>query len=71
LLAEAGIESLDELHHLGAVKAYLRAKVLRPKRVSLNLLWALAAGLEDRDWRTLSLDEKASLLHEVRRLGQP
>ena len=68
MLAEAGISSLDELRELGAVKAYIRVKSLRPKSVSLNLLWALAAGLEDRDWRELDVAEKGSLRADVRSL---
>lgn len=68
MLAEAGIRTIDELQELGAVRAYIRVKALRPKSVSLNLLWALAAGLEDRDWRELSAEEKASLSAEVQRL---
>jgi DNA transformation protein and related proteins len=66
MLAEAGIHTLDELEALGAVKAYARVKVLRPKVASLNLLWALAAGLEDRDWRALTPDEKAALVGELK-----
>lgn len=65
LLAEAGIRTIAELRLLGAAKAYRRVK----GRASLNLLWAMAAGLEDRDWRTITEPEKASLLAEVRRLG--
>ncbi|MCB1376840.1 MAG: TfoX/Sxy family protein [Alphaproteobacteria bacterium] len=68
MLAEAGIRTLDELAALGAVKAYARVKALRPKFASLNLLWALAAGLEDRDWRELSPEEKDALVAEVRAL---
>lgn len=68
MLTEAGIVTLDELKELGAVKAYVRVKSLRPKFASLNLLWALAAGLEDRDWRDLTALEKQSLIGEVRGL---
>jgi DNA transformation protein and related proteins len=68
MLVEAGIQTLDELRELGAVRAYLRVKALRPKSASLNLLWALAAGLEDRDWRELSSDEKEALIAEVKAL---
>lgn len=66
MLAEAGIRTLDELQELGAVRAFVRVKSLRPKSASLNLLWAIAAGLEDRDWRELTKAEKASLLDQVR-----
>ena len=68
MLAEAGIHDLDELKELGAVRAYMRVKSLRPKSASLNLLWALAAGLDDRDWRELSKMEKDVLIAEVRAL---
>ena len=68
MLAEVGIRTLDELRELGAVRAYVRVKALRPKSASLNLLWALAAGLEARDWRDLTKDEKAGLLAELRAL---
>lgn len=67
MLAEAGIRTIDELEELGAVRAYIRVKALRPRVASLNLLWGLAAGLDDRDWRELSNEEKASLRAEVRR----
>ena len=68
MLAEAGIATLAELEELGAVKTYARVKALRPKSASLNLLWALAAGLEDRDWRELTKEEKEKLLTEVKAL---
>ena len=68
MLAEAGIATLDELEVLGAVKAYARVKTLRPKFASLNLLWSMAAGLEDRHWNDLSTDEKSALLAELKAL---
>lgn len=68
MLAEVGIRTVDELEQLGPVKAYLRVKALRPRSASLNLLWALAAGLEDRDWRDLSAAEKALLIAEMKSL---
>jgi DNA transformation protein and related proteins len=65
VLAEAGIRTIAELRHLGPAKAYARAKTLAPKSVSLNLLWAVAAGLDDRDWRELTQSEKDSLLAQI------
>lgn len=62
LLAEAGITTIAELRMLGAVKAYKRVE----DKASLNLLWAIAAGLADRDWRTLTAKEKGSLLAQIR-----
>jgi DNA transformation protein and related proteins len=64
LLAEAGIRTIAELRLLGAAKAYRRVR----DKASLNLLWAIAAGLEDHDWRDLTQKEKDSLLAEVRLL---
>jgi DNA transformation protein len=69
ILAEAGIRTIAELRMLGPVKAYQRAKALKPRLVSLNLLWAIAAGLQDRDWRELTPKEKDSLLAQIRRIG--
>jgi DNA transformation protein and related proteins len=69
ILAQAGIRTIAELRLLGAAKAYSRAKAFAPRSVSLNLLWAIAAGLEDRDWRELNAREKASLLAQIRLLG--
>ncbi len=65
LLAQSGVRTIAELRLLGPAKAYRRVK----DKASLNLLWAIAAGLEDRDWRDLSAEEKKSLLAQVRRLG--
>jgi DNA transformation protein and related proteins len=70
MLIEAGVLTVGELRRLGPVKAYARVKALAPKRASLNLLWAMAAGLDDRDWRALSPAEKQSLLVEFRGLGR-
>ena len=66
MLAEAGIYSVDELREIGAVKAYARVRQLRSRGASLNLLWSMAAGLEDRSWNDLSTDEKDALLAELK-----
>lgn len=68
MLAEAGIGSVDELREIGAVKAYARVKQMRSRGASLNLLWSMAAGLEDRGWNDLSKDEKAALMSELKAL---
>ncbi len=67
-LHAAGIGTIDELAEIGAVRAFLRVQSSQPKGVSLNLLWALAAGLENRDWRELWPDEKQRLRDEVKAL---
>ena len=69
ILAQAGIATVAELRLIGPAKAYRRAKSFAPAKVSLNLLWAIAAGLENRDWHEISDEEKRSLLAQVRGLG--
>lgn len=63
-LREAGITTIADLKHFGPVVAYRLVKQRQPK-ASLNLLWALAAGLDGKDWRELSEEEKEDLKRRV------
>ena len=63
-LREVGITTIGELERMGAEAAYRLVKQHQPK-ASLNLLWALAAGLADRDWRELSEEQKEELRRQV------
>lgn len=63
-LREAGIHTMADLERLGPVVAYQLLKRRQPK-ASLNLLWALAAGLAEKDWRELSEGEKEKLRRAV------
>jgi len=63
-LREVGVNTRSDLARLGPALAYRLVKQQRP-RTSLNLLWALAAALNDRDWRELSTDDKEKLLQAV------
>ena len=63
-LREAGIGTIFELERLGPVLAYRIVRQRQPK-ATVNLLWALAAGLQHRDWRELSDDEKAELQRQI------
>ena len=63
-LREVGIATRADLDDAGPVFAYQLVRGRRPK-ASLNLLWALAAGLRDLDWRELSDDQKAQLRAEL------
>ena len=63
-LRDAGITTIVELERLGPVAAYRLVKHLQPK-ASLNLLWALAAGLKGEDWRQLSDASKQQLRKEL------
>ena len=67
-----GVTALDELVKAKkrwgvsvAALAYRLVKQRQPK-TSLNLLWAMAAGLADKDWLELSVEEKEKLLAEVK-----
>jgi len=59
-LREAGITTIAELERLGPVVAFRLVKQHQPK-ASLNLLWAMAAGLKGKDWRVLSETTKMRL----------
>jgi hypothetical protein len=63
-LRDVGIHTEQDLRQVGPVFAYLLVKRAEPK-TSLNLLWALAAALEDRDWRELDPRQRESLLDQV------
>ncbi len=63
-LREIGVHTRADLERLGPVFAYRLVKQRQPS-TSLNLLWAMAAALTDRDWREVSADERAKLRREA------
>lgn len=63
-LREAGITTIADLERLGPVVAYRLVKQHQPK-ASLNLLWALAAGLKGKDWREIPEATKQQLRKEA------
>lgn len=65
-LREAGFRTVDDVRRLGPAAVYRLVKRSQPK-ASRNLLWALAAGLEGRDWRSLTDAEKTRLWQEAER----
>jgi len=66
MLAEAGIRTVEELREIGAVRAYIRVPAMRKRDASLNLLYSMAAGLDNRSWRDLTKEEKDALKAEMR-----
>ncbi|MEZ6094035.1 MAG: TfoX/Sxy family protein [Pirellulaceae bacterium] len=64
MLAKAGIRSIEQIRAMGAVTAFRLVKDHSPK-ASLNLLWAMATGLEGRHWTSLTVEEKAALKSEL------
>jgi DNA transformation protein and related proteins len=63
-LREVGITTIAELERLGPVVTFRLVKQRQPK-ASLNLLWALAAGLKGKDWRELTEATKQQLRKEA------
>jgi DNA transformation protein len=63
-LRDAGITTIAELERLGPVVAF-RLVMQRQPKASLNLLWALAAGLKGKDWRELTETTKMRLRKEA------
>ncbi len=63
-LREVGIESRSDLELAGPVAVFLsvHAAGYRP---SLNLLWALAAGLRGKHWADLSASDMCQLRQEL------
>jgi DNA transformation protein and related proteins len=71
MLQAAGIANAARLRSMGAVAAY-RAVQRCGAAPSLNLLWALEGALTDRDWKTVSREERTALLlalDDATRLG--
>lgn len=66
-LHEAGIVTVEQLKKLGPVVAYRIVKNVQPK-TSLNLLWALAAGLQDQHWQELTANDKLRLKQQLAEL---
>ena len=62
-LRDSEISTRSALEQFGPIVAYCIVK-RRVPNASLNLLWALAAGLLDKDWRELTVAEKDKLRHQ-------
>jgi len=60
-LAAVGIEDVEALHRLGVAEA-IRRLLAGGFKPSLNLAYALQAGLEGRHWQDLPADERSALV---------
>lgn len=67
-LAEIGIHDLEDIRALGAVETYARLRFRFGRRITRNMLHALAAALADIDWRQLAPEHKADLDREAAEL---
>lgn len=63
-LREIGIGTIAELQRIGPSLAFRLVRQRQP-RPSLNFLWAMAAGLQGKDWRELTDAEKQKLMVEI------
>lgn len=63
-LEEIGIRTRSDLQRLGPLVAF---RMVRQQHsgTSLNLLWAMVAALEDKDWREITNQHKQRLLAEL------
>ena len=65
-LVGAGIVTVADLRHVGAVAAFNRVAVREGRAATANLLYALYAALEDKHWTEVTQAEKATLRHAAR-----
>jgi len=64
-----GLKDVETLKRMGASAVYVLVEETE-KNVSLNLLYALHAGLTDRHWTEVGAQEKGRLLCEVEDLRE-
>lgn len=64
MLAQAGIQTVAQLHALGAVRAYQQVK-RSGGHASLNLLWALEGALSGRHWQDVAKHDRLNLLMQL------
>lgn len=69
MLAAAGITTIGQLRDLSPAIAFLAVKQAG-QQPSMNLLWAIAAGLQNRHWTDLSEGEKNALRQQLRQLTE-
>lgn len=61
-LRQVNINTPDELRAIGPVEAFIVLSELAGSNPSLNFLYALVGAVEDRDWRDVAREDRASLL---------
>lgn len=71
MLNAVGIKSREDLEKLGALMAYIKVREHHPKGVSLNLLYAMEAGLRDIHWSQLPAEERSHLILSLDQYKEP
>ena len=64
-LNEIGIYSIDDLKGVGAIPAFIKLKQETNMKPSLNMLYAMVAKIEGRDWRDVAKQDKGQLLMAI------
>ena len=65
MLKNAGIDSVDSLRALGAVRAFIQVSKANKKKPSLNLLYALVGALKGEHWLTIAKHQKSRLIMQL------
>lgn len=65
MLKDAGIDSIETLLSLGAIRAFIQVSKTSKNKPSLNLLYALAGALEDKHWLTIAKQRKSQLIMQL------
>ncbi|WP_407330420.1 TfoX/Sxy family DNA transformation protein [Enterovibrio sp. 27052020O] len=66
MLKKAGIDSVEQLHTEGAVKAYQALQKSHQDSLSLELLWALEGAIEGKHWSVITPQRRDELLQTLR-----
>jgi DNA transformation protein and related proteins len=66
-LRAVGVHTIGDLETLGPLEVYARV-VISGQQPSLNLLWAMVAGLRGKHWNSLTRDEREGLKTQLESL---
>jgi DNA transformation protein len=65
MLKDAGVDSVETLRSLGAIRAFIQVSKTSKNKPSLNLLYALVGALEGEHWLTIAKQQKSQLIMQL------
>ncbi len=65
MLTAVGVDSVEVLKELGAIRAFIKVKQHGEINPSLNLLYALVGALEGEHWLSIAQHQKADLIMQL------
>jgi DNA transformation protein and related proteins len=65
MLADIGVQTLDDLRAMGALAAWTRLRFEQPPGMTMNGLYAMEAALRDCHWLALPAEVKIALKAEA------